>query len=497
MMKTSKNSSSVNQPRKLFIVLLVITLILLILLFFLAQKQFHPSAKINTATPSVYFTPLPVRTVIPLSLTDTALAGTESVWQTESAEASFRETATASIVAANLPPVCTFPLPQTTVTESTPENYVFAEPKVIANTSDSIDIYEWLPDSQRALITRDHLTPDNNYIAYQSIELLNTETGKTQVYATRVSHGGSLIWLAGLSAVVYPDTVYLSSDAYNNNGTMIVPTPYAFQRQLWLSRGDPAHTQAIEDSQLTLQGGGRFDVIRNSDGSEIAYWDEFSKNLYLRKVSQSSLEIVPLSFDLTTDPMDTDLNIDWRPNSDQIFFHRPFGQWGIYAYLLNTTNGEACRIKLLYTNAAPTTFNDGVLMSAQWSSDGRYLAAVTTLDPEHGPYTLTVLDSATGKLTKIDASKFNPLGIQANGHYYISAVAWAPDNRHLLVIVDYSNLYLFDFVTSQVEPILPAEQFLLGNTSGTYLAWSPDGSKILAECQSSGLCVIPVQSTGQ
>jgi hypothetical protein len=61
--------------------------------------------------------------------------------------------------------------------------------------------------------------------------------------------------------------------------------------------------------------------------------------------------------------------------------------------------------------------------------------------------------------------------------------------------LEYSNLYLTDFVTGQIDPVLPSIQFW---ASGFYssVAWSPDGSKVFAYCERLGLCVIPVQKTG-
>ena len=135
-------------------------------------------------------------------------------------------TAAPAVANGQEPPPCTFPLAQTTTTESAPENYTFSEPKVVLTVSHAVDIYQWLPDNQRVLIGQE-TDPG------QSIALFNPQTGNIQVFGSRGSAGdGSPVWVTGLNAVVYPRTAITGS-------------------QLMISRGDPANVQLLDESQPT------------------------------------------------------------------------------------------------------------------------------------------------------------------------------------------------------------------------------------------------------
>jgi hypothetical protein len=61
-------------------------------------------------------------------------------------------TATSTIEINNQPPVCTYPLKQTTTMESKPDKYTFAEPRVVFTDELQPDIVGWLPDSHTAII---------------------------------------------------------------------------------------------------------------------------------------------------------------------------------------------------------------------------------------------------------------------------------------------------------------------------------------------------------
>jgi hypothetical protein len=108
-----------------------------------------------------------------------------------------------------------------------------------------------------------------------------------------------------------------------------------------------------------------------------------------------------------------------------------------------------------------------------------------------------------GDLHKIDTAKINP----PNLAHTIGDLSWAPDNHHLAIIeVAYAastspppsidRLYLVDFLSGEVSNPFPAYQFNTG-WWGTGLAWSPDGSKIIAKCPTENegrLCLVPVQT---
>jgi len=106
---------------------------------------------------------------------------------------------------------------------------------------------------------------------------------------------------------------------------------------------------------------------------------------------------------------------------------------------------------------------------------------------------------------------------QILAHYYTgidilnaSGGKVAPDDRHLFIMggnygygnSDTSNgmLFLGDFITGQIDRVLPYYQFRPVNV-GESLAWSPDGSKLLINCRIeknvNQVCLISVQTGGQ
>jgi hypothetical protein len=151
------------------------------------------------------------------------------------------------------PPTCTFPLAGTTMEESKPEAYTFSEPVIAANSNSGIELVEWLPDSQRILITRRIYNTSN-----ENIELLDPVTGETQVYAVRTGNMWFRpVWVENLKSVIYSDWLLVSSPTYNNG--MVVPTSIVGRQQLMLTVGNPDNTQILEDVQFQYlrQLGGR------------------------------------------------------------------------------------------------------------------------------------------------------------------------------------------------------------------------------------------------
>jgi hypothetical protein len=507
--KTLKDSSDANWRGKSFKVLLVIGIVVLIATSCVTQIQIHPVVATNIAMPRVSttpspwitYTPSPVWTVTPPS-TGTATAFALS---TEYAEASFRETATASFVAAHQPPLCTFPLSQTTTAESLPENYAFSEPKVMLTDDNAgFYIFGWTPDSQQALIIRD--VGKNQYEEYQSIELFNPRTIKVHVYAKRAPgefiYTSPPLWLAGLDAMVFDESIFLSA-SYDSNG-VIVPGSAVIRQLLWLSQGNPMHLQALEDATLSGDDNSRASksfssVVVNPDGNEMMYMRGDGKQLYQREISQNSLSTVrTLPFDLTQwSLVPYSYMTAWRPNSSQIFFYSNDNFW-YHNFLLDENTGEVCELNF-----------GGAAYLARWSPNGRYLAVIKApgpMFPLWQVYDMSVLDTVTGKIYPIEAAQLKPpAGTRLNTDI-IDDFAWGPDNHHLAIIgsaVSFGTspppsktfLYLVDFLSEKTDVLFPSTQFYTAY-SGTSLAWSPDGSKILALCEDSqDLCLISVKRT--
>jgi len=383
----------------------------------------------------------------------------------------------------------------------------------------NLDIVGWLPDNQRVLITRDIPTKDQ-----QSIELFNPQTGETQVYAIRRATPlqASPLWIASLNAVLYPETFPLSL-SYDNNG--MLQYPINMKRLLWLSRGNPANAQSIEDSQVTVYidrrptVGSNFTVIAKPDGSQIIYSDGVSKQLYQRKTLLGVLGTVQsLSFDLTqwdyrrpnNALQPVSFKMTWRPGATQVFLYSGPDS-GNYTFLSDVASGQICELNL-FGKEDPNNWQKSWAMRANWSQNGRYLAVVRTKGK--GPFDfsdLIILDTTSGELHQIDAKKLSPTNINVQGKYFINDVAWAPDNRHLAVIgqVDYyppgsdsfqviNRLYLVDFIADQATQI--SSQELESNVGETNLLWSENSTQLLVKCpthQEGRLCLVYVQKNVQ
>jgi len=414
------------------------------------------------------------------------------------------------------PPACTFPLAQTTTDETPPENYTFSEPQAVAmspSSSNYLNLYQWLPDNQRVLIGQESNTDHS-----QSIDVLNSQTGEIQNYGNRVhAFTAPPVWVQGLNAVVYPNT--FSTDPIiraNANGIPNIPPSSNYRRQLWVNRGNLADVQPIEDAQVTVANdrlstvGSLFTATVNPDGSQIVYMDDASGHLQVRKITQGLLEVAPApSFDRTNwdyrrpghmNYRPVSFQMTWRPNSNQIFLYNDTG----YTLLLDVQSGQICEPNLFGTEN-PNDWRKSWAMLAHWSPNGRYLAVVRTKGPFPLDFSdLIVLDTATGNLYQTDATKFSPSDLDVQGKHYISDVAWAPDNRHL-VAIRYVNpvrgnsipagtdrLFLLDFLTGKAVQISSAE--LGPNFDGTSkLLWSNDGSQLIVQCPISGLCLLSVQ----
>lgn len=463
-----------NQTRKLrdwIEIGLVILAIILIPLFFAIRSRAGETGNANTQPASGTGTPPGVIFVTPPGPTPTVVLPT------------------AAPVVANgkEPPDCTFPLPQTTMKQLiAPQSYTFSEPQDIHIENSNItssQIIEWLPDSQHALITRFHQDK-----SYQSIEVLNPQTGNTQVYATRTTVLGEPKWIQGLNAVVYPFTTLVNTDLHNPNS---LRPPYHMQRQLWMSTGNPASAVSLENNVMTLGYGSVYSIAVKPDGSEFVYSSNTDKQPVRRDIMKNSLGVSQsVPFDLSQLPniptgssaAPISYQMTWRPNTTQVFLYSN-GGYGHFTFLLNVVSGQSCKINL---NGNTSSSQLAVDLFPRWSSTGRYLAVLTAGGFE-------VLDTGTGNLYEIDEKQLLPSG--TTGQISINDVAWAPDNEHLAAAVSASNtklrtLYLIDLFSKQIVQ-MPSNIELGSHYDETNLLWSDDGSHILVKCAASdSLCLL-------
>lgn len=380
------------------------------------------------------------------------------------------------------PPLCQFgggPMPE--ASGPTLDDYVFSEPQVVLTSTGNIDLVEWLPDNQRILTTHD--IPNK---IEQPIELFNPQTGETQVIAVRKYNLPHMppVWLQALNAVAYLD---LNIPDIN--------TPNVFTRQLWISRGDPQAAQMVAD------GLSSFYLAGSLGGSQIAYLS--NKQLALRDASSGvsrAIDFDPSQWLLSNDDspwLNASYEMAWQPGASQIAFYTD-ADGGSFFFLADSDTGELCEVNL-----------GGWAAVARWSQDGRYLAAARVHGPVGGASSsdLAVLDTVTGVLYTMTVTP-----PEMEGQHYVNDIAWAPDSRHLAVIgavyaspgsgssPDYDfrkhrGLYLVDFILGQ-KALVQSTYLYGGGVSGTNLAWSPDGSQLVAACPSGveeRLCLISVQ----
>ncbi len=402
------------------------------------------------------------------------------------------------------PPTCTFPLSNIKYPESKPEEYTFSEPQVVLTDKFGIDIIEWLPDSQRVLVTQ-LISVTGNDAGNENIELFNPETGEIQVYATRRSNMWQPpAWVESLNSVIYSNTELLNYPPLTKTN----PPSYEIQRQLGLSQGNPENIQIVENAQMVVSRLPFFSLAIKPDGSEIIYRYDFEKQLTQYDTSSGMLvkdQSVP--FDTTKWEYEENFshpiyNMVWRPNTTQLFLSSDgLGSvHGSYSFLFDINTGKVCEID--FGRELGQKKWAGV---ARWSPNGRYLAIVRAKGFQVDFTDLAVLDTATGNLYTME---FYPQDMV--GRRYVMDIAWASDNYHLAAISEvtsfpgcapncnsYRRLYVVDFINSQTKQLFPSYQFA-GGSWGTNLAWSLDGSKIIANCPTENegrLCLISVQKT--
>ncbi len=448
--------------------LFLIGLLLALALLFASQNLTRQSPQtvggtVNPVTSPATITRRPGLPMLQIiTLTPTPPDYPTHVAETLTARPTISPTATSTLA----PPQCTFPLAETTSGESTPQEYTFSEPQVVLTAEFQPSIVEWLPDNQNVLIMPYKFIDFGINGAQQTIELFNPETQEIHIYAIRRDVlSASPAWNSALNAVVYPAMNVLEGSTISD---------FRFTLQARISYGNPDDTQLLADNLP------QYPMAIKPDGSQIAY---FLDNQLIR-LDGALNPLAPVPFDRkrwdylheylrNNDNNFIDVyNMAWRPNSAQIFLYNYAGDGLVYTYILDTNNGRLCSLDF-----------GGWASAVHWSPNGRYLAIVRAQGriPIQSS-DVAVLDTATGQYYVFKTADLKEEGRAQD-------IAWAPDNRHLLftVRIAYSQsthiysglLYLGDFISGQVEQVLPSSQFNIIGDARPNLAWSPDGSKLL------------------
>ncbi len=479
-------------PRKINWIIVVIVILVIIALFFTRNKISKPNTQVAGDTGTVNPVALPspteltflaIKTLQPFvipSLTPLPPDYPTHIAETQTAEPTMSPTATSTLA----PPLCTFPLAQTTNIDSKPEKYSFSEPQVVLTDELQPDIVDWLPDNKNVLISRFKLIDLGMNGYRQTIELFDPETKEAKVYAThrRVDEAPP-VWNPVLNAIIYPDMNVPEGSTITN---------FKFTRQVRISYGKPDDTQLLADNLP------QYYLTEKPDGNQIVYL--LDKELF--RLDAALKPLAPVSFNRKrwdflhqTYKEIVDFEMAWRPGSAEIFLYNHAIDGLGYTYILDVDTGRVCNLDF-----------GGWALTARWSPNGRYLAIIRALGPVPIQSAgVVVLDTTTGDFYPLDVSES-----EIKGKPFVQDIAWAPDNHHLIFTLEtnYSSttstydglLYLGDFISGQVDHILPSFQFEV-NSGSTNLAWSPDGSKLLMNCPTSEgvkqVCLITVQTSGQ
>jgi len=339
---------------------------------------------------------------------------------------------------------------------------------VLTHTS-AIGIAGWLPDGQRLLITRRIPGQPREYV-----ETFNVQTGELQRYGERRSFDAKPIWLTAERAVAFAD---VSPDK---------------QVVLRISRGESAPVEKA------ITGLAAPYLAASPDGRRVVFFTKAAQNRpEAFDVAQVQQQTFPFTLPLTPwqelPALGQQVGPEpyraiWHPDGNQVAFYNDTG-----FYLADLATGQICEVDLgPHVDGKRWTFH------AQWSPNGRYLAALTTVgDPPVGFVDLSILDMTTGELRSMHPEVYiNP------GQYYVSEIAWASNSQivGILAAVEEKEgnlpmgLYLIQVATGQDRRMLPQLVFG-GGDAGWNLAWSSDGRQMIVNCPTRNegrLCLVAV-----
>lgn len=371
-------------------------------------------------------------------------------------------------------PRCTFAARPVPAEPGPPLNaYHFSEPQVVLTHTSAIGIAGWLPDGQRLLITRRIPGQPREYV-----EMFNVQTGELQRYGERRNFDAKPIWLTAERAVAFVD---VSPDK---------------GKVLHISRGEGT---PVEEAVTELAAPY---LAASPDGQRVVFFTKAAQNQpEAFDIARAQRQTFPFTLPLTPwqelpalgqqvgpEPYQA----AWHPGGNQIAFYNDTG-----FYLADLGTGQICEVDL-----GPHVDGKRWTFQMQWSPNGRYLAALTTVgDPAVRFSDLTLIDTKTGERRHLD------LGLQ-----YLYAIVWAPNSHDLLVVAQKGTaesglglhgLYVVSAATGDAREILADHQFIVTGAWG--VAWSPNGQAIALACPvvapekplitEGRLCIVSVEVT--
>lgn len=359
------------------------------------------------------------------------------------------------------PPICDIK-PPVEVTMSYVEEKtdfpVFSEPKIVATNSVGFSIAEWLPDSQRLLVSEG----DG---AFGTISTLDVTTGEMVEYAKRRDLSGTpLVWLDDAQGVIFVDA---TTEGW----------------ELRFSDGKEPITLANELASVSITKDPSGERVATAFSSEPGAL--MTVNVTGQKDSVTAIELneetkrVPLS-------SDDGYHLAWSPNGDWLVQYM-----GENLYLIHTQTQRICSFDLGDYGEA----GQGRVFYVQWSPDGRHLSmAIKRQNPTPE---LNILDIDSMELSVLSL----PLDTETWPPESIGRSVWSPDSQTILVQVgSYDdetekvmvNWILVDVQARQYSDVLPDYKFLPGIGN---ITWSPDGSKVAYSCptgEEGNICLLNI-----
>lgn len=346
--------------------------------------------------------------------------------------------------------------PSSQTSTSDQKTYTLSEPTIVVTSPTPLSVEGWLPNNRDLLMIR-RITET----VRGSVEVLNTATGQTQVYA--VAHDPyKALWLPQQQAVAFHTSRIVNRFAV---------------RDLWISRGSPDQMEkVVEDLPPSFQvdkANSRLLVFSGSSNqAQIASSASALLQPTVLQINPDELKYPKYSVTTETVSAPAIFRVALRPDGTRAALYS--SPW---LFLMDISTNQICEVDL---GATARTANR--VTRASWSPDGRYLAlAINAQRPGMLIQSnwLRILDTATGQSLTPD------MGVPFAWESF-----WLPDNRRVIVFGQTSapsmgdatdKLFLVDVVQGTVTP-LQTNLEIGGGDIGSQMALSPDGHTLAITC---------------
>jgi hypothetical protein len=368
------------------------------------------------------------------------------------------------------PPACKFNSP---VPGDQTVNYSleFGDPQIVLTEKSAMEIVQWLPESDKVLITL-----DTSPSVHQLIETFDVKTKQTQLFAERDGAYGFPLWLEPLQAVAYSTFV----DDHE---------------ELWISYGSPQDREQLSSRVYGGSLAANKDLLfflSPSAGGQPQVW-----NSELKSTTTVPLDLRSWLYSKYIKPYFSGMvgvgnfQAAYKPDGSLIALNA--NPW---LFFVDTHTQQLCEVELGEFGELPLW-----AFITRWSPDGMFLAMLTTNATPGALYTftdLTLLNTKTGELKTI--RELAPDIIP--GQHHVTDFAWSPDSRHIATIAvtgmkdgfEKYGLFLVNPYSGDVQPI-PSSTVSIGGSWAQQIAWSKDGSQLAIVCQNgseTSLCVFPI-----